>query len=281
MNQITIQTGSRDRIWPFGRQSSTLRNLETAFRASLGLRGKLQDARAALAGSGRLTPSGVAEEARRLAREQFLPDIVRGASTLQRARKSAQDRLAALKPAAPLDKQDLVGAFRRAEIRDAIRALPKGQRDEYLRRYSHELDSETPAALLEHVEFPWTQEEARLLSAETRSTLLRRILPADELAKIDELEAAISYVSDTIAEGKAVMQAELNINEPDFAGLVRAETSKTTIWLNRAGDAIRVMLVDQRTPHTIPTRAATADEIESGIFFKDLDEYQAAVAAAA
>jgi hypothetical protein len=263
----------RDRLWPHGRQSSTLRDLEAAFRASLGLSGRLKDAKSAVEASGKFSPRGAAEEHRRLAREQHLPHIVKGQIALDRARKSVQERLSKLTPK-PVDKTDLVSAFRRAEIRDSIRALPREQRDSLISRHAGDIDPEVAAALLEHIELPWTAPQDRLVSPETRTTLMRRMMPADELAAIDEIEQAIQYSAETIAAGKSELQLELGINAQQFeeAVKVEAEAQKATaapptIWLKKDGARVVRMFMDTGRGTSGGTSTATEDEIARGQWF--------------
>jgi hypothetical protein len=285
MNGPIITDGiGKDRLWPFGnRQSSTMRSLEAGFRASLGLSGRLKDAKSAVEASGKFSQRGAADEHRRLAREQHLPHVIKGTIALERARKSVAEWLAKLTPK-PADKTDLVAFFRRESIRDELRRMPREQRDNLLVRNARELDPEIAAAVLETVELPWTPPQDRLVSPETRTALARTLIAADhadELASIDELQAAIEYAAPTLAAGKIEIQAEIGINDREFAQLAQAENVKTVIWLNRSGDLVRVLLPEQRTPNSIPTRPATAEEIERGTFFKNMDEYEAAIAAAA
>jgi hypothetical protein len=61
---IKIQTGGRDRIWPFKSSNATLKRLEDGFRASLGLTGRLSDYKASLDATRRFTAAGVDAEDR-------------------------------------------------------------------------------------------------------------------------------------------------------------------------------------------------------------------------
>ncbi len=158
--------------------------------------------------------------------------------------------------------------------------MPREMRDQMLTRYAAELDPEVAAAVFEQIELPWTAPEARLVSPETRNALMRRLMPSDELAKIDEVQAALEYAADTINDGKAIIQAELAINEPAFAALVRAEASKTTIWLNKDGARTVVMIPEPGNKGAFTSRTATEDEISVGTWFTN-EAYKAATEAAA
>jgi hypothetical protein len=275
---IITRGNGKDALWPFGAQSSTIRSLETAFRATLGLKGRLQDARGKLQAEGR-TPALAATEAGKAAREQTLPDIVRADLALQAARKSAKDRLAALKPTA--HDAELATFLKRERLRDIhaeLRRMPREQRDQMLTAHADELDPETVAlALALAVALPWTRPEAQFISPETRRVLERRILPADELGRIDELQEAIAYAAPTIEQGKLVTLSELKLSETEFAALVRTEAAKTTIWLKKDG-ARTVVMIPEPGKDTFTSRPATEDEIANGTLFSP-EAYAAAATA--
>jgi hypothetical protein len=284
---IRVEDGiGRDRIWPFQNPSnnSHLKRLETTFRASFGLSGRLADRRASLDASRQFTPQGLDTEVKKFITQEVFPGIVQGHVALRRARSLVADKMKQFRPAPP-DKTDIVGAFRRSELREAIRALPKEQREHLLQRYSENLDREVATALLEHIELPWTQEESRLISDQTRAKLLRSVMATEhgaELAAVEMIQEAIKYSEPTILKAGVEIQTSLAMNAPQFEQALQDEAQKTPpLWLRRDGDAIRVLLVEKRTPHTIPTRPASQEEIESGTYFADLAAYEAAMAAAA
>jgi hypothetical protein len=72
------------------------------------------------------------------------------------------------------------------------------------------------------------------------------------------------------------------LNDLEFTKAAKAEAQKSIIWLDKTGSKIRVLLPDQMVPgsNSMPTRDATAEEIEAGQFFGNIDEYKAALAAA-
>jgi hypothetical protein len=126
-----IQDGlGRDRLWPFKNPSnnSHLKRLETAFRASLGLDGRLKDHRASLDSTRPFTPAGLDAEVHKFVRNEVLPGVVKGHIALERARRHVKQSWDQLKPKAP-DRQDLVGFFQRESVRDELRSLAPEQRN--------------------------------------------------------------------------------------------------------------------------------------------------------
>src|SRR5947209_5440011 len=111
MSTVQIRDAEgNDRTWPFVSSTPTLKRLETAFRASLGLGGRLKDHKASLEATRRFTAAGVDAEAAKFVRREVLPSIVKGHIALAAARRHAKDTWSRLKPKAP-DKADTVAFF--------------------------------------------------------------------------------------------------------------------------------------------------------------------------
>jgi len=102
----------------------------------------------------------------------------------------------------------------------------------------------------------WTTPEARLISPETRNALNRRLLPADELAKIDEIEPR-SNMRRRRSRGKQEIQAHLASASRQFAALApHASQSKTGVWLtkDRGGNTIVMLPEPGKTTFTSAPR---------------------------
>jgi hypothetical protein len=233
--QITIKTGDRDRIWPFQNPSnnSTMKRLESGFRANLGLSGRLADYRASVDATKRFTAQGVDIETQKFVRNEVLPAVVKGYIALQRARSHVKQTWDQLKPK-PLDKADIVSFFKRESIRDELRRLPREQRDNYLTRHAAEIDPEIALAVIEAVDLPWTPAEARFVSEQTRMTLTRRLVAADhseEIEAVEQIEQAITYAEPTIEKGRVEIQTTLAMNAVGWQQAVADEARKgPPVW---------------------------------------------------
>lgn len=276
MIQVRDSAG-HDRLWPLPSSTPTLRALEQAYRAALTSGRRVSDFKSGLAATSRYTEQGLAAEGHKYAREQILPEILRGHVALQRARRNIQDRMREIRPR-PVDKTDLVSAFRRAEIRDAIRAMPREQRDNLLSRYASELDPDVVAAILEHTELPWTQPEARLISDDTRKTLLRQAMASEHgeaLQAVQQIEEAIKLTAPVVEKASAEIQSGLGMNALEFEKAMQAEAAKRPpVWLRQMGSEIRVIVPGGSA------RLATEEEKAVGVYFSNIDEFNAAMAAA-
>jgi hypothetical protein len=213
----------------------------------------------------------------------MLPKVARGQAALQQARRHVQDRIAQLTPKA-VDKTDVVAFFRRESIRDELRSLPRERRDQLLSRHSANLDAEIALAVLEAVELPWAADESRLVSAETRKALQRRMISAehgDDLEQIEEIEKAIEYASPTIDKARAEIQANLGMSQQEFEQMARLEAAKQVVWIKRIGDKVVTIIPESESSEFSTSRPATADDIANGRYFSDIKEYRAALAGAA
>ncbi|MGX9431766.1 hypothetical protein [Bradyrhizobium sp. LeoA1S1] len=290
---MTNAANADPRIWPFSASKNTaVRSLERAFRDSLSSSWRHRDRLAELRKSPLLTDAGIDSEMAKYTRGELLPEAARATVALERAKKSVQSRLAQLKPA-ETDKQDLVAAFRRAEIRDRIRALPAVRREELLTRFADKLEPETIQALLEHSEFPWSDAQEMLITPATRDKLTTALVEAshpEAAAELAELKEAINYVEPTISKAQTEVTSALALKPGEFDQAMKVEAAKEApVWLKKHGD--KTIVIEPSGPdRLVPgmpssdsfhSRAATEADLLNGEYFADADAWRAACAAAA
>jgi hypothetical protein len=265
-----------------------MKRLETAFRASLGLDGRLKDYRASIDATRRFTPTGIDAEAAKFVRNEVLPAIVKGHIALAAARRHVKQTWNQLKPKPP-DKTDIVSFFKRESIRDELRSLSQEQRDTYLTRFAAELDPDVLLAAVETVNFPWQEAGQHFISDATRTALTKRLVAADhaeQIEAVEQIEQAIEYAAPTIEQGRVEIQTTLAMNEIGWQQSVAAEARKgPPVWLKRHGDKIVTLFhdgIDDMTKKpNLRARTPTQEEIECGVYYNDETEWQAAVTAAA
>jgi hypothetical protein len=276
-----------ERLWPFQSSSSTtVKNLEDAFRASLGLTGRLADHKASLASSGRFTPQGVNDEAMKYVKREVLPSVAKGHLALDRAKQHVRDSWARLTPKA-LDKTDAVGFLKRESIRDHLRSLHPEQRNAYLIKFADQLDPEIMLAALETTDFPWQSAEQKFISADARQMLTKRLIVAehgDAIESIEALEKVIEYVEPTVRGAGRALQSSLAMNELVWKQTLQEESRKSPpVWLKRDGTgSVRVLFYGPSdmpglNKDVIKTRAPTEADLANGVFYATVDEYREAV----
>jgi hypothetical protein len=278
----------RDRLWPHGNSTPTLRALEKAFRHSLESGGRLKNHASDLANSGKLTQSGVRDAVRQYAKTDLAPGIAKGEAAISRAKAYVKTKLADLRTKS-VDPKDVVSFFKRESLRDALRQMNSEERNTMLMRHARELDAELIHAALEAVELPWVKPTERFLKPEVRDQLQRQLISAEHpeaMAEIESVSEAIKYSEPTITKARQELAAELGMNELEWASMARTATAgNEPIWLRKDGDTVRVMkpsLSQYAKPgspldyRNFSSPIATPEQIEAGTYFS-WREYQKAV----
>jgi hypothetical protein len=138
-------------------------------------------------------------------------------------------------------------------------------------------------AVLEVPVMPWQTAEQKFVSDETKATLQRHAVAIEhraELAEVEELEHAIALAEPVIDKGRYAVRLELGLTPPEFDALAQpiaqAEIDRSPpTWLRDV--AGRTMVI---VPNGTMSPASAA-QVEQGIYFRNIDEYNAAMRAAA
>jgi hypothetical protein len=217
-----------DRLWPYAASKNRhVQSLEMSFRTALTAKRVIENHEASVRATGKLTDRGVVDEVRNFGRGNIVPSLAKAAVAVQRARDAVTAKRSQL-TAPALDKADAVSFLKRESIRDSIRNMPRGQRDELLVRNLDKLSAQVLQAVLEDEVLPWVQEADKLVSDQTRDAislqLIRTTHPA-AIVELAELERAIEYAEPTIATAAKEVQSFLAMGVGEFASAVDAEAA--------------------------------------------------------
>ncbi|ANL55081.1 hypothetical protein AMC82_CH03923 [Rhizobium phaseoli] len=181
------------------------------------LYGDIQDAsealkakRDALKKTGEFTPAGITGKLKQVVRAETIPTIrTAAAEQVRRFRKEVDSRRAAMKPF-DHDPKDIVSEMRRQEVRAWLRTLKPDERTKAVRSASDPLIKE--AALSVPVELTG-------LLPSTRDGLTRELIEArygDEIAALNELDAAVSTVERAVDGARDDVRESLGMTPHDF-----------------------------------------------------------------
>jgi hypothetical protein len=115
------------------------------------------------------------------------------------------------------------------------------------------------------IEHAWTEGHDRL----TEDALSKQF--GEAIAEIKEIEQAIEAAESTIEAGRDEIRQEVGITDPaKFNEMARPiEAKQSAPWLRKgAGGEIRVVDLEKRVE-----RVATPEEIESGVYYKNFEDY--------
>jgi hypothetical protein len=221
-----------DRLWPFSAsKTSHVKTLEMSFRAALSSKDALENHQSSLRSTGRLTDRGLADEVRSFGRSNVVPALAKGTVAVQRAKDAVAAKRSQL-TAPAIDKTDIVSAFAREGIRESIRKMPAGQRDEMLTRHLDKLSTQVMQAVLENEALPWVQDADKLVSDKTRNAIAAHLIQITHpaaIAEIAEIEQAIDYSFPTIETAAAEIQRTLAMRAGEFSAAVEAEVAASPV----------------------------------------------------
>jgi hypothetical protein len=207
------------------------------------------------------------------AASNLAPRLKRAKLAVERAREEVAAKRAKL--TLPVDKTDVYGLQRRAELRAYLRGLPDGER----RAIGASFENLDPEMALAIREMPPAL--SGMLESDHKRLLDHALQEkhGDAIGEITDLENAIE-----IAEG-AIVAARATIGE-DVGGIAKLDEAAKpfeeqlgVLWLRKdvGADGTEVVKVFKQSSPTSGIWAnATPQELEAGQFFKDYSEWHAA-----
>jgi hypothetical protein len=259
--------------WVFeeAKPNTLLAGVEKAFFDALAAVDALEDRKTEAVQSGRFTSEGIASDALQFAAGILAPKLKRAKQVLDRARSEVASRRAKL--TLPVDKTDVYGLYRRAELRTYLRGLPEKDR----RAIGANIENLDPEMALAISEMPAAL--SGMLESDHQQLLDRALQTkhGDAIGEIADLEEAIK-----IAEG-ALVAARETLGE-DVGGIAKLDEAAKpyeeqlgVLWLRKdVVDGIEAVRVFKQVTPTSGTWAeATPEEREAGQFFKDYNEWHA------
>jgi hypothetical protein len=272
LNPTVQRENRRVRLWNFqAAPGTTLAKLEAAYLSALDTVDSIEERKANSAKSGKFTADGLTDDALQFALNNAVPTFKRGRDAIKAAKAEAKARREALQLQKP-DKSDVAGAILRAQICDRLAAMSAKDRDAFINSNIEKLDPVTAEAILTAP--AWLSG----VSNSHRQLLTDRALQAqhgEAVAELQELERAIEVATSAVEIGRDEVRIEAGVHDPhkfdQLAAPIEAKQSAPWLRRKRNGDAeeIRVVDIDQGVE-----RSATPEEIASGVFYENADEYR-------
>jgi len=261
-------TGSYVGLWDIqAKPGSTVKRLEQVYLSALDSVDAVEGRKAESAKSGKFTADGLKADALQFA-VQLSPTFSRGRHQIAAAKREAAELRSKVK-LQPADKTDLVSAMLRAEMRDFLRSKPQSERDAYIRANAEKLDPQMALAVME------VPAELSGISVVQRDSLIERALEAqhgDALKEVQELERAIEIAERAVNLGRDEIIKEAGADPHQFNQLAEPYENKVGLaWLRKVGDKVVVVDLDRNV-----NRQPTPEELETGAYFADFEEYRTA-----
>jgi hypothetical protein len=254
---------------------TTLAKLEAAYLAALDGVEQVEKRKVEAKTSGRFTDEGVAADVLTFATSKVAPTFHRHGQAIAAAKKEAAELRGKLK-LRPVDKTDLVGAMRRAEIRSWLRAMPADERNRYISKTLATMDGETALAIRE-----MPPEMTGVLGSH-REQLIDLALQAqhgEAITELQDLERGIEVADRALTAAREEIAHESGVHDlRKFDDLAKPHIGEA-VWLRkyRKDDQEIVGVLkwdaDNRSGSVQP---ATPEEIELGQYFANYDEYRQA-----
>lgn len=272
MTPVDGRENRRIRLWDFdAKPGSTIARLESVYLGAIDSVDKVAEHKAAAIRSGKFTPDGANDDALQFALNNLVPTFKRGRAAISAAKKEVTALRDKIK-LQPIDKTDVVGFLRRQEIRSWLKSMPEEARGKYLASNVDSLDPTIALAVMES-----TPEEG-IAPASVRTVILDRALEAQHgaaVAELQELERAIEAAESAVETGRDEVRRETGMLDPHRFDQLAApvEAKHGAPWLRKSiengNEVVRVIVPG--TNHS--PQIATPEQIETGVYYRDFDEF--------
>jgi hypothetical protein len=277
-------TGRRVRLWEqVGSDNPTVQRLQAAYLVGLATMDAVEDRHAANKADRRYTPDGVRDDLKKFALSEAVPKLYRARAEIRRARAEADELRKKISLPAP-NPADLAGAMRRIQIRTYLQSLTPEKRSEYIDGLAEKMPTEIAMAIVElPAEFSGVAHSQYSLISDQ----LVESRCAEDLHTLRQIEQAIEAAESAVEGARLEVSAELGIFDQnkfnELVAPVEARTKETSFvnpaWLRkRTTDGIeKIVVVDLEKG---VERPASEDDIATGVFAKDIQDYEAQKTAA-
>jgi hypothetical protein len=268
------------RMWDLGegRLGSHKEKLRVAYLGALDAVDQIEAHRAAAMASGKLTPAGVTDDALNFATSELAPAFKRSRHVIDVAKAEAKGLREKIK-LEPADKSDVVGFLRRQEMRRYLHDMDDKRRNQFISQNRESLDPDMALAI---VEMPAAFSGVLEID---RNGLIDAALQAQHgqaMTDVRELEQAIEIAESAVEAGRDEVRQQTGVDQHTFDKQAAPfENRNETPWLKRmtenGQEIVRVARWDWAKGGTTGTWALpTAQDLETGKFFNDRAEYDAA-----
>jgi hypothetical protein len=281
-NPVVPAGGRENRSIPMwglgeGAPGSSKEKLRRAYLDALVAVDKIEAHRAEAMASGKLTPAGVNDDTLKFAASQLAPAFKRGRHVIDAAKAEAKALRAKIQ-LERADKSDVVGFLRRQEMRRHLLEMDDKKRNQFI---SHNRESLEPDMALAIVEMPAAF--SGVLESD-RNGLIDTALQAQHgqaMTDLRDLEQAIEIAESAVETGRDEVRQQTGADQETFDKQAASFDQNETPWLKRmtenGEEVVRVVRWDWAKGGMTGTGALpTPKDLETGKFFKDRAEYNAA-----
>jgi hypothetical protein len=272
-----LADGASMRLWEFDAEpGSTLAALfERAYEPALAAIDKFDEHRSTAGASGRFTEAGLMQDAQQFALRELTPILHRGRQHVAAAKREIAEKRSKL-TLQPIDRTDLVGEMRRAEMRAFLRSMPDDQRRSYVAANLEHLDPEMALAIVS------APPELSGVLGSDRAVLVDRALAAqhgDAIKEVIELERAADIASFAVEAVRTEIARDVGVVDPvEFDRLAQpfekgGDQPRLKKFVERDGNGDQVEVVrklrwnEDRSTGGSWTRA-TAEEIAAATYIE-------------
>jgi len=272
------------RMWDLGdgKPGSTTEKLRQVYHGALNSVDRIEAHKAEVQKSGKFTPTGITDDVTRFVLSEAAPTFRRGRNAIHAAKREAKELRDKIK-LQPANPGDIVGALRRREMREFLKAMPIKDRNAYISKNRENMDPDMALAI---VEMP--AEFSGVLESD-RNQLIDSALQAqhgEAMTQLVELERAIEVTESAVEAGRDEARQETGLGPHEFderAAPFERKAVGPRHWIKQfteGGKEVTRVITDGPTgignSVGLTSRIATPEEIESGEYFANVDEWRRA-----
>jgi len=272
------------RMWDIGdgKPGSTIERLRHTYHGSLASVDRLEARKIATQKSGKFTPAGVADDVTSFVLGNSVPVFKQGRNAIDAARREVKELRDKIKLQPP-NSGDIVGALRRREMREFLRGMNPKDRNSYISKNRENMDPDMALAIVEMpVEFSGVLESERDQLIDTAL----RAQHGQAMDELVELERAIEIAESVVETGRDEVRQETGLSQHDFderAAPFERKAEGPKHWLKKSvengKEEIRIITEGPTGIGKnvgLSSRVATPEEVESGEYFANVDEWRKA-----
>jgi hypothetical protein len=143
------------RLWDLGdgKPGSTTEKLRQVYHGALNSVDRIEAHKAEVQKSGKFTATGITDDVTRFVLGEAAPTFRRGRNAIHAAKREAKELRDKIKLQPP-NPGDFVGALRRREMREFLKAMPPKERNAYVSKNRDNMDADMALAIVETIPYP-------------------------------------------------------------------------------------------------------------------------------
>jgi hypothetical protein len=257
-------------LWQFeAKPGTTLEKLQSVYLSGFDAIDRFDAKRNELSADKRYTDAGRKDHLLEFAAKELAVSLHRGRQTIARAKQDLAEHRSKLQPPKP-DKTDVAGAILRQEIRSWLKGMGIEEQSKLFAERGTNLDPDIALAIAE------APVELSGVAPSQRSRVIDRLLRAEHGDAVDEIatiEAAIEKAETVVEASRELLSLDATSGDRKLFDEHAApyERQADAPWLQRDGSG-NVYVVDLAKG---VRRSPTAEEMASGIFYENYEQYAA------